>query len=577
MPLLVRVTFVYLLVAVAVGALVWSNARVWRAQSDALRQVYEEDRFRQLEEVIALLRQRPETLAYDYSWWDAMVAFVATADPVWGRENLDEVVDSIWGVQAAWVLQPDGQLVYSYEDLMGRHGIELPVPWDQLVARAAVDPFARFAVWRGNTLWECFLAPIHSDMRERDEAPLEGWFLVGRVWDDALRFELAEVTQMQIDIVRHDHSARGHRTLARHDDHEIVVHSDSLDTHEHRVAAPELFFHVPFRDVAGHTIAVIEAELFFPVYGQIMHLVRVQSRLLLLSVALVLGLALLLLYRWVNRPLRRVIGALRDDDEAQIEPLAHQGDEFGLVARSLQGLFAKRREARDEAERRRQMEEELRATSEQLVRNMDARERLNRDLHDGVLQSLYAVGLQVDRLARENRERLPEATDQLKLVRGTLQETIETIRGFLNQPAHARDEAPIDLAVALRHLAHSVSASYRATVEVEILVGETNQWDPRLRHTLLFIAQELLSNTFRHGLAKRVIIVLQYLGKGMIELRLTSDGEPYDLEVGLSAGRGLHNIQERAREFRGTFRVTQTAAGLQSSVVTLRYDDLNHS
>lgn len=75
--------------------------------------------------IISLDKQRVETLANDYTYWDDMVSFVSEPDTAWASENLDAALLT-FDVEGIWVFKMDGSLVYSVKAEEGKveHGAD---------------------------------------------------------------------------------------------------------------------------------------------------------------------------------------------------------------------------------------------------------------------------------------------------------------------------------------------------------------------------------------------------------------------------------------------------------------------
>ena len=94
---------------------------------------------------------------------------------------------------------------------------------------------------------------------------------------------------------------------------------------------------------------------------------------------LALGLNLLLmivlavvLFQWVNRPLRTIIHSLCQHDPAALEPLCEQDTEFGRIARLIRDSFNQQRQLNSEIQERRQAEQKLRQYSRALEQSANA-------------------------------------------------------------------------------------------------------------------------------------------------------------------------------------------------------------
>ena len=205
---------------------------------------------------------------------------------------------------------------------------------------------------------------------------------------------------------------------------------------------------------------------------------------------------------------------------------------------------------------------------------LEERERIAMDLHDGAIQSLYAVGLRLEAAARlaelsaaapngsgigapagagsasENvRPLLGQAVDELNRV---IQEIRDYVRGLGPRELAARGlvdglETLLadlrDTALVAGHLAVAADAAVRVEQLDAARVGQ-----------LLQMAREALSNAARHARARAVKIELAAAGTPNAPgLRLTvcDDGRGFDVQHPAAIGRGLRNLRERAAALGG--------------------------
>lgn len=174
------------------------------------------------------------------------------------------------------------------------------------------------------------------------------------------------------------------------------------------------------------------------------------------------------------------------------------------------------------------------------------RDRIGRDLHDLVIQRLFAIGLTLDnttRLAGPGRvaDRISTAVDQLD-------ETIKDIRRTIfelanpDRPADLRDDLEATVTAMLPSL--GFRPELRTTGAVHSGVSD------EIRPHLLAVLREALSNVGRHAHAHTAAVTLQ-VGQD-IELTVVDDGRG----IGSGApGNGLRNLRARAEELGGSCEI----------------------
>ena len=189
----------------------------------------------------------------------------------------------------------------------------------------------------------------------------------------------------------------------------------------------------------------------------------------------------------------------------------------------------------------------------------DERDRIGRDLHDGVIQSMYAVGLTLEDISSragaepENvKPRIEEVVDDLNHVIGDIRRYIMDLRPTELQ-GRRLEEALASLVGYLED-----RAGVAVTVDLDL--------DPSLLPERYFvniwhILQESFSNIEKYANAKNVSISLASQ-EGEIYLTIADDGDGFDLETAeLGRGYGLPNIKDRAERLGGVLHI-ESALGV---------------
>ena len=177
---------------------------------------------------------------------------------------------------------------------------------------------------------------------------------------------------------------------------------------------------------------------------------------------------------------------------------------------------------------------------------LEERERIGMDLHDGVIQSIYAVGLtledcaeRTDDSAEEVRAGLEKAMDDLSRVIKDIRSYIFDLRPQVSQVA--------DLPRALKELVRDVRVNTLMDAEVEIRGDVNGLLDQNQALALFHIAQEALNNVSRHSLAASVRVRLEAEG-GRVHLEVADNGVGFDVKGDPGHGQqGMRNMTDRAR------------------------------
>ncbi len=210
---------------------------------------------------------------------------------------------------------------------------------------------------------------------------------------------------------------------------------------------------------------------------------------------------------------------------------------------------------RDVTERR-AADDELGRAHEELAL-VDDRERIARDLHDTVIQRLFAVGLSLQAaLSRPNDpalERVQLAIDEIDTTIREIRSSIFALHTRRPLAQSLRDDV-VDVArEAGRALGFEPSVSFDGPVDSVT----TNT----IREHVLATLREALSNVTRHAHASKVSVELA-AGPRQLVLVVSDNGVGID---GRGAGSGLQNMAERAITFGGACEVSRlsSAGGTQ--------------
>jgi signal transduction histidine kinase len=185
---------------------------------------------------------------------------------------------------------------------------------------------------------------------------------------------------------------------------------------------------------------------------------------------------------------------------------------------------------------------------------MDERERIAKELHDGIIQSLFAVGMGLEATALLSRS--PDIATRLESSVGELDRVIRDLRNYIFglRPGILADR---QLDQALRTLADEIQSRSTLRVEVDVDASLAAELSGR-SHEIVQLTREALSNVSRHAQANHAAVKLARSGSDAV-LSIQDDGVGFDVN-GHSAGFGLRNMQERAATLGGVMDVRSAAA-----------------
>jgi signal transduction histidine kinase len=173
---------------------------------------------------------------------------------------------------------------------------------------------------------------------------------------------------------------------------------------------------------------------------------------------------------------------------------------------------------------------------------LEERERIAHDLHDGTIQTLYAIGLECDSLS--NREDFPEeARESFKSIVKRINELIGDMRGYISMlEAGAGAEEP-ELTRDLAFVIRQIVPSSIATV-VNVSAAALQELGTREAEDLLYIAREALSNAMRHGAPTKIAVDLRQSEEATV-LTIQDNGIGFD-QATTRRGLGRITMQTRA-------------------------------
>jgi signal transduction histidine kinase len=201
---------------------------------------------------------------------------------------------------------------------------------------------------------------------------------------------------------------------------------------------------------------------------------------------------------------------------------------------------------------------------------LEERDRIGMDLHDGVIQSIFAVGLTLEYARLDVQERAPDAAERIDMAIANLNKSIRDIRSYILdlQPSRISTE---DLRVALERLAREFKAN--TLVEVDLLVEPQALAALKgpIANDLFHISQEALANVAKHAQATHAWISVRETKDGAITLQVLDNGRGFELDRAPHLlGHGLSNMAERVRVFGGEFSVDSSPG--EGTTITIRID-----
>jgi signal transduction histidine kinase len=238
----------------------------------------------------------------------------------------------------------------------------------------------------------------------------------------------------------------------------------------------------------------------------------------------------------------RVFGDLYLTDKDDGRPFDDEDERILVVLASQAAVAVESARLHEEAER----------TARELRRLevIEDRERIAKELHDGVIQSLFAVGMSLQGLASlvgddEVGRRLEAAVEDVDRAIRDLRNYIFGLRPGVLADRH--------LDQAIKELSADFSARSDVVTVAAVDAGVAAELSSRAADVVQLV-REALSNVARHGEATTCRISLARVEEGAI-LEIDDDGRGFDVDL-TTWGMGLNNLRDRVERMGGAFKVT---------------------
>lgn len=480
---------------------------------------------------IDLANQPLRRFVQDFSQWDALVAYTLKPDPSWAETNLRPNL-AVYEAHALWVFDKNGSLLYSSQ---ANPGPALPPP--EPAALRANNPGGSFFAESRDGLLEVWQHPIASP--SSGSAP-GGWLLLARLWGGKHLAALGQLSEAEL----------------------LLVPADQPPAKE--IVGREIRLPLPGYDGRPvRQLVVRQALTDFSVT-----LARdTWVAYLFLGFGILVVLALWLAVRqWVLRPLDHIGESLRRNDPALIRSLIGERTELGRIAQLVESSSRQQSTLEREIEDRKRTEDALRDSEARLRHALDLRARLARDLHDGVIQSIYAAGLGLEGAMTQMEKDAKGARERLQLCRQSLNDVIREVRGFISgiEPEALHHQG---FDQELTALVRTMQALWPVVINVQTDPKVVTRMTPTLELHALQICRECISNAVRHGGAREINI---HLGEeaGAAFLRVRDNGRGFNPAAPARMGSGLGNLAARARELGGQLNIESRPGGGATFTVT---------
>jgi signal transduction histidine kinase len=192
------------------------------------------------------------------------------------------------------------------------------------------------------------------------------------------------------------------------------------------------------------------------------------------------------------------------------------------------------------------------------------RDRIARDLHDHVVQRIFATGLALDRISRNLEATSPEVAARISERVDELDGTIVRIRSSIFELQEADDASPMTVRRRVGEVVRSVTDGHDLRPDLRIR-DEVEDLPPDLVHDVVAVVRELVTNVVRHARASRLTVAVT-VGDD-VSVVVTDDGRGLP---SITVRSGMTNLADRAERRGGRLSTTSGTSGTQVSWVVPR-------
>jgi signal transduction histidine kinase len=240
----------------------------------------------------------------------------------------------------------------------------------------------------------------------------------------------------------------------------------------------------------------------------------------------------------------RVFGNIYLTDKQGSENFDEEDERILVVLATQAAIAVENARLYDETERK--------GRDLQRLQVLEERERIAKELHDGVIQSLFAVGMSLQGLATASSDE-----NMARRLEAAVEDVDHSIRDLRNYIFGLRPGILADrqLDQALKEMASEFGSRSGVVTVVDVDSEAASQLASRAGDVVQ-LAREALSNVGRHGAATTCRVSLTR-GEAGLSLEIDDDGQGFDVDM-TTWGMGLRNLRERVESLGGVLQIEST-------------------
>ena len=285
--------------------------------------------------IMELEQHQMYLMVFDYSLRESMVKFVQGKQPVnWASSNLDSILDS-YRVDATWIFDSTGKVIYNHYNTNIAPLTPIPGDAKYLSVLFKKKPFAHYFLKTPQGIMEIHASPVRTMSNQRLAGFPNGFFIVGRYWNQTFLDTLKPLTggEIQLSLYPHNNPSNPARGI-------ISYTKELVDWNQKPVA---------------YINVKIKSGILEKINRQNQNIIIVTP----LYILLVVCVWIFLLIRWIQSPVNTLSKSLQQKSPAPLEKLVADKGEFGDFSRLIVTFFQQQQDLLVEIKERKHAEESV--------------------------------------------------------------------------------------------------------------------------------------------------------------------------------------------------------------------------
>ena len=301
---------------------------------------FKQERISWFNKVVELKSSNLESFAFDYTYWDEMVKFVQTKDINWAKT---EIIPSFvkFNINYTWIYDKNYNLAFEYSS----NNITIPfslINNPNFRKKINISYFNHFFIEQNNYLIEVYGAPIQPSTDSARITKPQGYFFIGRLWDDKYLKELEIITNSKIKIINRDEASKT----------DFINYSDSL-----KILKPLYNYDNKCINYVLFSFSPVFLKPYFESS-------KTETTNYLLFISIILISLSIYLYYSIIKPIKLLSISLENNDPEHINFLLHSKNEFKNLAELIKDYNIQRNILIDEIKQKTLLEKDLRESEE---------------------------------------------------------------------------------------------------------------------------------------------------------------------------------------------------------------------